>query len=334
MKQKAVFALIAFVIAISLLAVFGYYLSQSSTQKLGDDKGNTADIRTPEVHGKLTYPVTITDSKGHDLTLDYPPKRIIVTSSEAANCLIFLGRAEYIIGRLSHQKQPEIARAKIVSSGSLESNYEAMAAMKPDIVLTNIMVYDQKVRMFSKYKLPYFAFKIKRIDEMAKMYNLFAKLLDASPEKMKELDRLLGKLNEVEKRMKDLKLEERPKVFFEMGYRPCPRTMPANSIAADIIRRAGGLMFPVGRAFNAPISIELLMADPPDWYVIGQGFLAGKTSPDEVKKRPMLGKLRCIQEGRFLLVDSLSYIQSHPRTIDNVVELAKKLHPDRMRGFE
>jgi iron complex transport system substrate-binding protein len=334
MKQKIILAVAALVIAIGLLVLFGYYLSKSGVQEPNDTAANTVDIKTPEIDGKLTYPVTITDSKGHELTLEHSPKRIIITSSEAANCIIFLGKAEYVIGRLSHQKQPELAHAQVASSGSLESNYEAMAAMKSDIILTNIMAYDQKVRMFDKYMLPHFAFKIKKIGEMTKMYNLFAKLLDADPAKLEELEALLGKLDRVEERMEGLKPEERPKVFFEMGYRPSPRTMAENSIAADIIRRAGGRMFPIGRAFNAPISVESLMDDPPDWYLIGQGFLAGKTSLEEIKKRPMLGKLRCIEENRFFLVDSLSYIQSHPRTIDNIVELAKKLHPDRMRGFE
>lgn len=334
MKQKVIFAVAALVIAIGLLVLFGYYLSESGVQGPGDTAANPVDVKTPRIDGKLTYPVTVTDSKGHELTLERPPKRIVVTSSEAANCLIFLGKAEYIIGRLSHQKQPEIAHAKVVAGGSLESSYEALAAMKPDLLLVNLMNYEQKARMYEKYNLKYFAFDIKTISEMETMYGFFAKLLDADPARLEELKALLGKLDRVKERMEGLKPEERPKVFFEIGYRPVPRTVAADSIAADIIRRAGGRMFPIGRAFNAPISVESLMNDPPDWYLVGQGFLAGETSPEEVKKRPMLGKLRCIEENRFLLVDSLSYIQCHPRTVDNIVELAKKLHPDRMRGFD
>jgi ABC-type Fe3+-hydroxamate transport system substrate-binding protein len=134
--------------------------------------------------------------------------------------------------------------------------------------------------------------------------------------------------------LKEIKPEERPKVFFEMGYRPNLRTLSGDSIAADIIWMAGGKMFPVGKSFNAPVNIESLMDDPPDWYLVGQGFLAGETTTEEVRQRPMLGNLDCIQNDRLMLVDSLSYIQSHPKTIDNIIELAKKLHPDRMEGFE
>jgi len=335
MKQKTIFVVIAGIIAIGLLAIFGYYLSKGSRPETNTDiSTDLAGVRTPQIDEKLEFPATITDSKGHQITLESSPKKIIVTSSEAAHCLIFLGKSEYVIGRLSHQKQPELAHAKVVSSGSMEANFEAMAGMKPDLVLTNLMNYEDKVRSFEKYRLPYFAFKIEKINEMAKMYGLFARLLDAPPEKIEELKKLLAKLNEVEKRLEGLKPEERPKVFFEVGYRPSPRTLAGDSIAGDIIWKAGGRMFPVGKSFNAPVSIESLMNDPPDWYLIGQGFLAEKTTNEEIKQRPMLGKLPCIQNDKFLLVDSLSYIQSHPRTIDNIIELAKKLHPDRMRDFE
>jgi len=216
----------------------------------------------------------------------------------------------------------------------MEANFEAMAGMKPDLVLTNLMNYEDKVKSFEKYRIPYFAFKIEKINEMAEMYALFAKVLDASPEKLEEIKNLLAKLERVDKRMVGLKPEERPKVFFEVGYSPGPSTLSGDSIAGDIIWRAGGRMFPVGKSFNAPVSVESLMNDPPDWYLIGQGFLAKKTTPEEVKQRPMLGKMPCIQNNKFMLVDSLSYIQSHPKTIDNVIELAKKLHPERMRDFE
>lgn len=335
MKLKTLFPVIVGIIAVILIAIFANFLSKESKKGTNADNSTGLDnVKTVQIDEKLVFPVTITDSKGHQVTLESPPKKIIVTSSEAAHCLIFLGKADCVIGRLSHQKQPELAHAKIVSGGSMESNFEAMAGMKPDLVLTNLMNYESKARLFEKYNIPYFAFKIEKIDEMIKMYGLFAKLLDAPAEKMEEIKSLLAKLNEVDKRMRTLKLEERPKVFLETGYQPNLRTVTGDSIAGEIIWRAGGRMFPVGKSFNAPISIESLMNDPPDWYLVGQGFFGGKITPEEVKQRPVLGKMPCIQNDRFMLVDSLSYIQCHPKTIDNVIELAKKLHPKRMKGFE
>lgn len=339
MKKNVFYVLLALVIAAGMLILFSRYLSRSGSQKdeivldSNERRSDFADVKTPEISDKLTLPTTITDSKGHQLTLESPPKRIIVTSSEAANCIIFLGKADYVIGRLSHQKQPELAHAKIVSGGSLSVNYEAISAMKPDMVLLNLMNYEQKVRLCDKYKIPHFAFKIKRIDEMTNMYRLFTKLLDAEPSKVKEIESLINKLKRVDERMKGLKDEERPKVFFEAGYRPGLRTMVSDSITADIIWRAGGKMYLAGKSFTAPVSIEVLMNEPPDWYLIAQGFLGGDTTLEQVKKRPMLGKLSCIEDGQVFLVDSLSYIQSHPKTIDNIIELSRKLHPDRMKDF-
>lgn len=335
MRSKILFAIISGIVSICLLAIFGYYLSKRSVEGINTDRSTELKrVRISQTDENLKFPVTITDSKGHQVTLDKPPKKIIVTSSEAANCLIFLGKAEYIIGRLAHQKQPELAHAKVVSGGSMEANYEAIAGMKPDLVLTNLMNYEEKVRAFEKYKIPYFAFKIDKINEMIDMYTLFAKVLGAQPEKIQEIKNLLLKLDKVDKRMVGLKPEKRPKVFFELGYRPSPRTVIGESIAGEIIWRAGGRMSPVGKSFNAPVNVEALMNDPPDWYLVGQGFLAEKTTPEEVKQRPMLGKMPCIQNDRFMFVDTLSYIQCHPKTIDNIIELAKKLHPDRMKDFE
>ena len=338
MKKRIISTVVAFAVAIGMLFLFGYYLSTSGVHKNQKNKEYqtpNVHVKTPEINGELTYPVVITDSKGHQLTLSRPPRRIIVLSSEAATCIIFLGKAEYVIGRLAHQRQPELAHAKIVGGGSLPSNYEALAAMKPDLVLLNLMNYEQKRKICEKYEISHFAFKIKQIDEMPKMYHLFAKVLGAEPSKVKQIENLLEKLNRVAERMRTLKLEERPKVFFEFQYRPALRTLGTHSITADVIWRAGGQIFPRCGGFAAPISVESLMENPPDWYLIGRGgFLSAKTSLEKVKKRPMLGKLRCIEENRVLLIELLSYMQSHPKTIDNIIELAKKLHPDRMRDFK
>ncbi len=335
MKLRNISILIASVLAVCLLAIFSYYLSRGSVKGINND-GSTylSDVKTPRFKGKMKFPVTITDSKGHQLTLKSPPKRIIVTTSEAVHCLIFLGKSDYIIGRLAHQDQPEIAHAQIVSGGSMERNYEAIANMKPDLILISLMNYEEQARSYEKYKLPYFAFKIKRINEMPLVYELFAKLLDADPKKLEELKEFQAKLDEIDKRLAGLKLEERPKVFYEQSYNLGPRTLTGDSIASEIIWRAGGRMFPVVRSFNAPVSVESLMKDPPDWYLIAQGFIAGKTTREEVKRRPMLSNLPCIANDKFLFVDSLSYMQCHPRTIDNIIELAKTLHPERMKDFK
>ena len=338
MKKNILPIASALVLAIGLLFLFGHYLSTRGHRTSYGDKGVQAPgirMETPEIEGQLTYPVEITDAKGHSLTLHRPPKRIVVLSSEAASCIIFLGKAEYVIGRLAHQRQPELAHAKIVSGGSLPANYEALAAMKPDLVLLNLMNYEDKLRICEKYKLPHFAFKIRKIDEMPQMYRLFAKLFHAAPSKVEELEHLLETLHRVAERMEGLKLEERPKVFFEFQYRPALRTVGAHSITADIIWKAGGQISPRCGGFAAAVSVESLMEHPPDWYLIGEGgFIRGKTSLEEVRKRPMLGKLRCVTENRVLLVPILSYMQSHPKTIDNVIELARKLHPERMKDFE
>jgi len=344
MKKKIISIVSVFAVAISILILFAYYLSTRGNQELDtipmsckdrEYQAPNINVKTPEIKGRLSYPVVITDSKGHQVRISHPPKRIVVTGSEPANCIIFLGKGDHVIGRLANHKQPELVHAKVVSAGSLASNYEALAAMKPDLVLLDLHAYEETARMCDKYEIPHFAFKIRKIEEMPKMYELFAKLLDAEPSKLKELENLLERLNRVEERTNDLKLEERPNVFVEFQYRPSLRALVgANSITADIIWKAGGQIFPRCGSFAAPISVEWLMKNPPDWYIVGQGFFGGTTSLEDVKKRPMIGKLRCIIENRVLLVDSLSYIQSHPKTIENIIELTKKLHPDRMKDFK
>ncbi|MBD3180911.1 hypothetical protein GF312_01395 [Candidatus Poribacteria bacterium] len=83
MKQK-IFVVIVVIVAVGFLIIFSQYLSKEGNKETVDNSNDLADIKTPQIDDKLTYPATITDLKGHHITLDSPPQKIIVTSSEAA----------------------------------------------------------------------------------------------------------------------------------------------------------------------------------------------------------------------------------------------------------
>jgi iron complex transport system substrate-binding protein len=104
-------------------------------------------------------------------------------------------------------------------------------------------------------------------------------------------------------------------------------TVPDQSLIGDVIREARARNVAGGVAEAGPITPGELARLDPDVYVVTSDTL---TTLADLRKNPQTRRLRAVQEGRFVVLDSALLVPG-PRIGDGLDQVARLLHPDAFR---
>lgn len=86
----------------------------------------------------MSYPRTFTDQMGHQLVLHQPPQRLLSLVPSQTELLFDLGLAERIVGVTKFCVHPEEqVKQKAKVGGTKTFNFEAIAALQPDLIIGN-----------------------------------------------------------------------------------------------------------------------------------------------------------------------------------------------------
>jgi iron complex transport system substrate-binding protein len=89
-------------------------------------------------------PITLTDMKGREITLEAPATRIVALTPADCEILYAVGAGDALVGRGEYCDYPEAVLAvPTVQSGS-ETNIEQIVALAPQVVLTGTMAQTQE----------------------------------------------------------------------------------------------------------------------------------------------------------------------------------------------
>lgn len=125
------------------------------------------------------------------------------------------------------------------------------------------------------------------------------------------------------------KVEGAPEVLFILTASSGAVMAAGQHTAAEaLIDLAGGRNVVQGYDGYKPLSPETATALDPAIVLITAHGLPMLGGVEALAKRPDLGLIPAVQEGRILVVDAGLFLQFGPRAPDAVTELAERLHPD------
>ncbi len=79
--------------------------------------------------------VQVVDDRGVGVSFDRPPQRIVSLLPSLTETVCALGQCQRLVGVDRYSNHPESVRALVQVGGGLDPNIEAIAALKPDLVL-------------------------------------------------------------------------------------------------------------------------------------------------------------------------------------------------------
>jgi iron complex transport system substrate-binding protein len=270
-----------------------------------------------------SYPVTVVDERGRDITLAEQPERVITILPLYAEIALDLGAGERVVGIADSPNNPsELAHLPKVGTVFAPSA-EQIVALEPDLVLgafdpVRLTLEDAGLVVFLGGKSGGF---IDRITETFKLIRNVDLLLWGDAERS---DRLIGRLAEeiiaIEERVLD-----RPRVTVAVLYRGSLEAPPfapgPNSPEHEIVTRTGGLdVFSDITPFGGEVSIEALLQRDPEVIV---------TDPSQIEFFTRDGRLRELQAVRTERVFGVQASQwVSTRIAQTLEQVAQFLHPE------
>lgn len=274
-----------------------------------------------------TYPLTVTDGLGREVTLEQEPTRVITLLPSITETLCAVDACDKLVGTDNYSNYPERVLTLPKLGGLRNADVETILALEPDLVLLAASS-EELIGTLSDLGLTVFASGAtsgQTFEGALAEFGVLGELVNREG----EAAQLVLETQEQVKAIGNLTQDaERPTVFYEISeslYTPGP-----DSFIGTLIELAGGDNI-VPRELGAfpQVDPEFVIAADPE--VIVQADVPSGVSTASLENRPGWANLSAIQEGRVYeldqtQVDALS--RPGPRMVDAVRLLAQLFHPD------
>ena len=252
------------------------------------------------------------------------PRRIVCLSDETAETLYLLGEQDRIVGISGFSTRPPEVKSKPRISAFRDANFDAIVALKPDLVLTFSDVQAEITRQLVLRGLSVLNFNQRSVDEILDMIAVLARIVEKQREGEELIANLRRGLDEISRSAE--KFAHRPTVYFEEWHDPL---ISGIGWVEELVEIAGGqLIFPellrCGKAQDRVVDAkEALRRDP---EVIFASWCGMKVDTEAICSRPGWREMRAIRNGHVYEIPSGCILQPGPAALtDGVRMLHEKL---------
>ena len=267
------------------------------------------------------------------LACGQPPKRIVSTAPSITELLYALGLGDRVVGVDRFSRYPAEALRKPKIGDYANPNLEAIAALRPDLVIIPI----NPVKLAER--LQTLRLKVLEIDQesIAKVYDSFRTIGQATgavEQATKLTDTVRVQLEAVRARAASLKPT---RMMFVVGRTPNRLdgliVVGQASYLNEVIGLAGGEnVFRDAVASYPTVSLEEVLARNPD-VIVDMGDMADTVAVSQDHKRAVtalwerMSSIAAVRQHRVYPVASDIYVVPGPRVVDAAKAFFEMLHP-------
>jgi iron complex transport system substrate-binding protein len=273
-------------------------------------------------------PLKVKDEVGREMTLPFPPKRIVSLAPNITEILFSLGLDEEIVGVSIHCNFPEKAKNKVRVGSYISLDFEKVTSLKPDLIIaTGAGNTRDMVDRLGKLGFQTYVIYPKNFEDILKSIAHIGQVVNREKEARRVIEGIRKRSQRMIEFTKDL---PRPKVFIQIGDAPMV-TVGKGSFADDLIRLAGGENIAGKEKEVYPrFGMEEILKRSPEVIIISS--MNPKGDYQKIFQEWTRWKtLPAVKNGRIHLIDSDLLDRPSPRIIDGLEELARVLHPERFK---
>jgi iron complex transport system substrate-binding protein len=283
----------------------------------------------PTVAPTQSAPIKLTDGLGREITLATPAQRVVSLAGSNTEILFAVKAGSLVVGRDEFSDYPvEAINLPSIGGSFTKYNYEAIVALKPDLVLAaEINTIDQVKALEDLGITVFMVSNPTTLDEMYARLLTVAQLTGRTSEANTLVEKLKARVDSVQKVIAGVTF--RPRVFYEMDSTTpnAPFTAGPGTFVDLLIQQAGGENVGSSLGSSWPqISIEQLIILNPDMILLGDAAYGVTT--DSVKQRAGWNALTAVKNERIYPINDILVTRPGPRLVDGLEALAKLLHPD------
>jgi len=253
-----------------------------------------------------------------------PPRRMVSLAPSVTEILFALGAGDRLVGVTRFCDYPPQAKTKTKIGGFLDPSLEAIAALKPDLIVAvpngqNRPVIERLVEM-GYPALIVFAYELKDVDAALAAT---ARVLGLEPAARALSSQLTADIAAVRTAVRD---RPRPRVLFLYGHRPLVAA-GAHSYADALLEIAGGVNVAASGITRYPtLSVETVIGYAPD--VILDAYSAGMGGSAQPSVLERFDTIPAVKEGRVHRLADNAALRPGPRAGQDARLIARLLHPD------
>lgn len=211
-----------------------------------------------------SYPLSITDDLGNNITIDAKPVRIVSTSPAVTEILFALGLDDEIVGVSSSCDFPEAAKSKPHLFDFSGPNIESIIQADADIILSDVAygIPEDTKLLLENSGIKIVLMTYRSVEDVLDNITLIGKITDKNKEAAKLVDEIQTNIDKISAKAK----KQDPKsVFINIGgyY-----TAGADTYINDIIKTlsAENIAQSLGKGWIM-LSTETLVEKDPDVYI-------------------------------------------------------------------
>ncbi|MFA7248036.1 MAG: helical backbone metal receptor [Dehalococcoidia bacterium] len=269
------------------------------------------------------FPMTVTDSGGHALTLRAPARAIVSHSPGATEILFAIGAGGQVVAADEFSDFPAAAKA-LRRVKYTDPSPEAELALQTDLV---ILATNQKAQIetFRGLGLPVFYNREPEgVDGVLDNVRLLGRMTGHTVEAEALATQMRTRIDAVTARLGDV--QQGPKVFYELSdslYTAAPNTFIGGMLSTLKARNIA-----LGAASQFPqLTAEAVIAGAPDVILLADHDYGG--TPPQVRARPGWSAIPAVKNDRMYAVDADVVNRPGPRIVEGIEMMAKLLYPER-----
>ena len=251
------------------------------------------------------------------------PSRIVCLTEETTETLYLLGEDARIVGVSGFTVRPARARKeKPTVSVFLDANYDAVMALKPDLVLGFSDLQADIARELIKRGLNVMVFNQRSVDEILQAIQLIGALVGATKKSVALADDYKRNLDAIAARA--ALLPKKPRVFFEEWHEPL---ISGIRWCSELVEICGGIDIcqetrseqgAKGRIFTPEVIAE---RDP---EVVIASWCGKKASRDKIRARPGWENVSAVKSDQLYEIKSAYILQPGPAALtDGVAQIER-----------
>ena len=276
-----------------------------------------------------TYPITLTDDLGREVTIEAPPVRIVSLAPSITEIVFALGLGDRVVGVTDFCDYPPEALEKEKIGGWWTPDVEKIIALQPDLILSAYGYQHDAITALEGLGLTVLDIKSTDLEDLLNDIRTVGTITDKEAEAEALTDEMESKIDAVTDETAGLSPEEKPRTF-HICYGPTGGiwTSGSGTFIHDLIEKAGGVNIFADLEGWPVVDIEAIIArDPEVILVTAMGGTAGDTW-EWVNTEPRLADVSARQNGRVYYVESNWVERSGPRIVLGLEQVAKCIHPE------
>jgi iron complex transport system substrate-binding protein len=267
----------------------------------------------------------VTDRLGRVVRIPMDPVRVVSLAPSVTEVVFALGRDHRLKGVTQFSNYPSEAMSLPRVGSYVHLDVEKIVSLRPDLCLA---IKDgnpiEVIRRLEGLNIPVYAVDPRNLDAVMEMISDIGNLLDA----VQQAEMIVKKMKDRIETVKAVvsRIQERPKVFFQIGVAPIV-SVGTETFLHELITLAGGYNLTQGDVAYPRLTIEQVLAMAPDVLIItsmtrGQSFDVVKAQWKRWESIP------AVKKDRIHLVDSDIVDRPSPRLVDGLEMLVHYINPE------